>query len=178
MSSALLSTFIVGISLSMDAFSLALVYGTVGLSFRQKVFLSIVVGCFHFLMPLIGLYFGSVITSYFVIHVNFMVAVIFGIIGIEMVVSSMRCEETRILISLVGFLIFGFSVSIDSFTTGIGLEVINDNHLQVASIFAILSGTFTYLGLKLGYCLNENYGKYSTLIGGIILIGLGIYYLF
>ena len=45
---ALLSTIIVGISLSMDAFSLSLAYGTVGLSKKQEIILSIVVGIYHF----------------------------------------------------------------------------------------------------------------------------------
>ena len=176
--SALLSTFIVGVSLSMDAFSLALVYGTVGLSRKQKVMLSVIVGVFHFFMPLIGLSFGDIILNHFVINVHLLIAIIFGIIGIEMVISSLRDEEEKILVSFVGFLLFGLSVSIDSFTTGIGLEVINDNYFQVSSIFAVVSGFFTYLGLKLGVKLNENCGKYSTFIGGIVLIILGIYYLF
>ena len=175
---ALLSTIIVGISLSMDAFSLSLAYGTVGLSKKQEIILSIVVGIYHFFMPLLGLYFGNFITSRFVINVNLMVAVIFGIIGIEMIISSLKEDDERILISFVGFLLFGLSVSIDSFTTGIGLEIINDNYLQVSSVFAIVSGIFTYLGLKLGVKLNNNFGNYSTFIGGIILVCLGIYYLF
>lgn len=178
MLNALLSTLIVGVSLSMDAFSLALAYGTVGLTFKQKITLSVIVGCFHFFMPLIGLYFGSIITSHFVINVNLLVTIIFVIIGLEMIISSVKNEEEKILISFVGFLLFGLSVSIDSFTTGIGLEAINNNYLQVASIFAVVSGVFTYLGLVLGVKLNENYGRYSTFIGGIVLIILGVYYLF
>lgn len=175
---AIISTIIVGVSLSMDAFSLALAYGTVGLSKKNKIILSIIVGCFHFFMPLIGLIFGNIITTHFIIHVNVMVAVIFGIIGAEMVISSVKDEEIRVLISIIGFLLFGLSVSIDSFTTGIGLEVINNNYLQVSSIFAVISGLFTYLGLQLGIYFNKNWGRYATFFGGVILIILGIYYLF
>jgi putative Mn2+ efflux pump MntP len=176
--SALLSTFIIGISLSMDAFSLALAYGTVGLSKRQEIILSIIVGTFHFFMPLVGLFFGNIILSHFTVNVNLLVAVIFGIIGVEMVISSIKDEEVKVLVSFVGFFLFGLSVSIDSFTTGIGLSIINQNYLQVSFIFAIVSSVFTYLGLRLGVKLNESYGRYSTFIGGIILIMLGIYYLF
>ena len=174
--SALLSTIIVGVSLSMDAFSLALAYGTVGFSKKQEIMLSIIVGIYHFFMPLLGLYFGSFITSRFVINVNLMVTIIFCIIGISMIISSIKDRDERILVSFLGFLLFGLSVSIDSFTTGIGLEIINDNYLQVSSIFAFVSGIFTYLGLKLGVVLNRNFGRYSTLVGGIILVLLGIYY--
>ena len=64
---AIISTIIVGVSLSMDAFSLALAYGTVGLSNKNKIILSIIVGCFHFFMPLMGLIFGNIITTHFII---------------------------------------------------------------------------------------------------------------
>ncbi len=175
---AIISTIIVGVSLSMDAFSLALAYGTVGLSKKNKIILSIIVGCFHFFMPLMGLIFGNIITTHFIIHVNVMVAVIFGIIGAEMIISSVKDEEIRVLISIIGFLLFGLSVSIDSFTTGIGLEVINNNYLQVSFIFAVISGLFTYLGLQLGIYFNKTLGRYATFLGGVILIILGIYYLF
>ena len=175
--SALLSTFIVGVSLSMDAFSMSLAYGTVGISLKQKLLLSVIVGIFHFIMPLIGLCFGGFITNHFIINVNLLVSIIFGIIGVEMIVSSIRDEEIQILVSILGFLLFALSVSIDSFTTGIGIEAINDNYLQVSTIFALVSGCFTYLGLNFGVKLNKNYGKYSTFIGGVVLIMLGVYYL-
>lgn len=176
--SALLSTFIIGISLSMDAFSLSLAYGTFGFSKKQNIILSVIVGLFHFFMPLFGLYFGSFILKYFIIDVNLLVAFIFGIIGIEMIFSSVRDDDIKVFVSFMGFLLFGLSVSLDSFTTGIGMEVINKNYLQVSSIFALVSSFFTYLGLKLGGRLNQKYGKYSTFFGGMLLIMLGIYYLF
>lgn len=173
-----LMTLLVGISLSMDAFSLALVYGMQKITSKDKIILAIIVGSYHFFMPLIGLKIGNYITSYVFLDLDVLVAVIFGVIGIEMIISSIKEREEKIFLNIIGFLIFGLSVSIDSLTTGIGLNVINNNYLQVAAIFAIVSGIFTYIGLILGNKLNDKIGKYSTILGGIILIILGIYYLF
>ena len=173
-----LMTLLVGISLSMDAFSLALVYGMQKITSKDKIVLAIIVGSYHFFMPLIGLKIGNYITSYVFLDLDILVAVIFGVIGIEMIISSIKEKEEKIFINILGFLIFGLSVSIDSLTTGIGLNVINNNYLQVAAIFAIVSAIFTYIGLILGNKLNDKIGKYSTILGGIILIILGIYYLF
>ena len=53
--------FLMAVSLSMDAFSLALVYGTLGMSKKYKIFLSIIVGMYHFVMPLLGMFLGEVI---------------------------------------------------------------------------------------------------------------------
>ncbi len=172
------TTLLVGISLSMDAFSLALIYGTQDISRNNKVILSLIVGAYHFFMPLLGLFFGNIITKYLIINISVLVAIIFIVIGLEMIISNLKDKEEKLLISILGFFIFGFSVSIDSFTTGIGLNVINSNYLEVSSIFCLVSGLFTYLGLILGNRLESYFGKISTIIGGLILIVLGIIYFF
>ena len=56
---------LMAISLSMDAFSLALVYGTFGIDRKNKIILSLIVGCFHFVMPLFGMFIGDLILSLF-----------------------------------------------------------------------------------------------------------------
>lgn len=172
------TTLIVGISLSMDAFSLALVYGTQNITFRNKVILSVIVGLYHFFMPLLGLFFGGVITKYLIVNVSILVSFIFIVIGIEMIISNVKEKDNKVIISLIGFLVFGFSVSIDSFTTGIGLNVINSNYLEVSLIFSIVSGSFTYFGLILGNRLKFYFGRLAASVGGIVLIMLGIYYFF
>ena len=174
----LLTTILVGISLSMDAFSLSLVYGTYGLSKKNIYLLSIIVGTYHFFMPLIGLLFGNFIQEYLIFNINLVVSIIFGIIGIEMILSSFKDEEVNVNDNLLGFLLFGLSVSIDSLTTGIGLSIINNNYLECSIIFMLTSSIFTYIGLLLGNKLNKKLGNISTIIGGIILILLAIYYYF
>ena len=47
----------------MDAFSLALIYGTQGITKKNKILLSLIVGIYHFIMPLIGVAIGTVITN-------------------------------------------------------------------------------------------------------------------
>lgn len=172
------TTLIIGISLSMDAFSLALIYGTQSISKKNKIILSIIVGIYHFVMPLLGVFLGNIILKYLVINLSIVVSIIFLFIGIEMIISSIKDDSHDFVVSIFGFLIFGLSVSIDSFTTGIGLNVINNNYLEVSSIFCIISGSFTYLGLILGNKLGSIFGKLSTIIGGVILIILGIIYFF
>ena len=172
------TTLIIGISLSMDAFSLALICGTQSISKKNKIILSIIVGIYHFVMPLLGVFLGNIILKYLVINLSIVVSIIFLFIGIEMIISSIKDDSHDFVVSIFGFLIFGLSVSIDSFTTGIGLNVINNNYLEVSSIFCIISGSFTYLGLILGNKLGSIFGKLSTIIGGVILIILGIIYFF
>ena len=104
--------------------------------------------------------------------------IIFLIIGASMIVSINSEDEVKVLNGLVSALLFGVSVSIDSFTVGIGLSVISKNYILVSSIFMLVSGLFTYMGLILGNKLSSYFGKYATIMGGILLCILGVYRLF
>ena len=170
--------FLVGVSLSMDAFSLALIYGTYGINKKNMLLLASIVGLFHFFMPLFGLGIGSVINTFLNFDIGIVVPIIFGIIGVEMIISSIKNEDVNVLVSLVGFFLFGLSVSIDSFTTGIGLALISSNYIVCAVAFMFISGIFTYSGLCLGNILSEKFGKYATFIGGVIMLLLSFKYIF
>lgn len=174
----ILTIVLIAISLSMDAFSLAMLYGTEGIKRKDKLILSIIVGIFHFIMPIIGLSIGSIITNKIIFKHDILEGIILSLIAIEMIISSFKEKEQTFLISIPGFLLFGLSVSIDSLTVGIGLQTITDNYVLSALIFSITSLIFTLLGLNLGNILNQKYGKISTLIGGIILFILGLIHIF
>ena len=170
--------FFVGVGLSMDAFSLSLIYGTYGLGKRNEIILSVIVGLFHFFMPLIGYLFGSFIFMYYDVNVNFIVGLIFGIIGMDMIISSFSGRDISILSGLISYIMFAFSVSIDSFTTGIGLNAISSNYLISSFIFMFCSGFFTYFGLIMGNILNKKFGRYANILEGFIFIILVIIILF
>jgi len=164
---------LIGISLSMDTFSLALVYGIVGLSKKKKIALPLIVGAYHFIMPLIGLILGTIIDNISFINLHIVASVILIYIGIDLIISNFKEEETLSL-SKTGLLMFGLSVSIDSLTVGIGLKGITNNYLAACAIFSICSTFFTYLGLILGNIIGNKIGTYSKIVGGIILIIIAI----
>ena len=167
---------IIGISLSMDAFSLSLLYGTVIKKQNIKI-LSIIVGIYHFIMPLLGMFVGKKIISLLPISTNMVVFIVLFLIGVEMIVESFKEEKELKTINLLEMLLFGFAVSIDSFSLGLGLRAIYDNPYISALIFSLSSMIFTFFGLKLGKFINKKIGSISTLIGGITLIIVGIMYI-
>ena len=162
----------------MDAFSLSLIYGTEGINKKDRYLLSLIVGIYHFIMPLIGLIIGIFITSKLIININILVGTILSLIAIEMIISSFKERKEKFLLSLPGYLLFGLSVSIDSLTVGIGLPAITKIKYLPPLFFSIISFFLTFLGLNLGNYLNEKFGKISTLIGGVILFIIGILYIF
>lgn len=174
---SLIMVLVVAISLSMDAFSLSLAYGTLNMNSKQINLLSVMVGLYHLIMPLIGMYVGKTIIQLLPIKPNTLVFIVLLFIGIEMIIETFKQEKNVKVMSFFEMLIFGLAVSIDSFTVGLGLKVIYKIPFVAALIFSISSLIFTFLGLHLGKKINNLVGKISTIFGGITLIIIGILYL-
>lgn len=167
---------LIAVGLSMDAFSLSLAYGTLGMENRDKYLLSFITGMFHFIMPLLGLIVGNIMFKYININPDIIVCVILSFIGIQMVISSFKEDEEVKLMRVSEYFLFAFAVSIDSFSVGITLT--DTGHIILAPfIFALTSSFFTLIGLSLGNKIERLLGKISTIIGGSILVIVGICYI-
>lgn len=169
---------IVAVSLSMDAFSLSLAYGTLNIHKKNILLLSIIVGIYHFFMPLLGLFIGDIIINFIKIDPNLIVFIVLLFIGIEMIFESFKKEEKVKNLNYIEMLIFGFAVSVDSFSVGMGLNAMDLSPLVCVLFFSLFSFLFTYLGLTFGKKLNSIIGKLATFFGGITLIIIGFIYLF
>ena len=169
----LLLIFFVAISLSMDAFSMAIAYGTYIKRKNKILKLSVIVGIFHFIMPIIGMNFGKKILSFIRFNPKFITLIIFIFIGINMIFESYKeCKIKNV--NFKEFLLFGFAVSIDSFSIGIGINNISNNYILCSSMFSVVSFIFTYLGLAMGNKLSNFIEKFAPILGGVVLIILGI----
>ena len=164
---------LIGISLSMDAFSLALIYGMLGIPKKKRIALSLIVGAYHLVMPLIGLLLGSIIENISLINLHIIASIILIYIGVDLIISNLK-EEKPISLNKLGLSMFGLSVSIDSLTIGIGLKALTNNYLGASIVFSMCSMLFTYLGLILGSIIGNRIGTYSKIVGGIILIVIAI----
>lgn len=174
---SLIIIFTLAVGLSMDAFSLSLIYGTLNLKPSMQRLMSIMVGIFHFFMPLLGYQIGELILKVIKINPDILVGIIFIILGLEMLLSLKKEEQVKILTGIFSVLFFAFTVSIDSFSIGIGFGVANVQMLLPCIIFSLTSAVFTYLGVILGNKLANKFGNITTLIGSIILLILGISYI-
>ena len=171
---SILIVILIAVSLSMDAFSLSLAYGTKNIN--NIKLLSTIVGIFHFFMPILGMIVGKKIIHLLPIKPNTLVFIVLFLIGFEMIIETFKIEKEYNSLNLIEMFTFSFAVSIDSFSLGLSLETIY-NPIISALIFMLSSMIFTYLGLKLGKYVNKKVGSISTIFGGITLIIIGIVYL-
>lgn len=164
------------IGLSIDAFSLAVIYGMNKISSKKTIVLSILVGTFHFLMPYIGSLIGINLLTIFVDKANFIAGSVFLIIALEMLSSLKEEEKIMSLSKFYHLIFFAITVSLDSFSVGIVLSLEHEHIIVAGVIFSIVSTMFTYLGLKLGKFISKKYSNKATVIGAWILIILSLKY--
>lgn len=169
---------IMAISLSMDAFSLAIAYGTILPTKKVKLFLSSTVGLFHYFMPLLGSLIGTFIISNIISDPDILVTIIFFVLSIEMIISLKDSKDKKTFKTYFDALLFAFSVSLDSFSIGIALGTHHDNIYIAGLFFSTFSAFFTYLGLNIGNKLSLTYGKIANIIGSLLLFILALVHLF
>lgn len=153
----------------MDAFTLAMSYGIKKISIKKVILTSIVVGIFHFFMPLIGDKIGVNLFEYTFIKPKIIMFLVFLILSFDMFLSFFKKKEEVNDLSMFGTVLFAFSVSFDSLTVGLGIRYLYDNIILSVSIFCIISAILTLFGFFFGKKLSKSIGNYSFLFGSIIL---------
>ena len=168
----------IGIGLSIDAFSVSTCLGIYNLSLKKILNISTTVGIFHFIMPLLGFILSNQILKFLSINTNLVLGIILYIISLQMLIEYINPSKKEITLNKLGLFLFAFGVSLDSFSIGLGIKAITNNLLLASSIFTICSFSFTFLGLSIGKYINKLFEKYSYLIGTILLFSLGIMFIF
>lgn len=169
----MLSIFLIGLALSMDAFSLALGLGTSKISKMQKIVLSSLVGIMHFTMPILGFIISDHLSTIFQVNFRLLVIIIFLYLGLVMILEKKELNKI-IKYSIFNLITLAFSVSVDSFSVGLSLKAYDTKIFIPALGFFVCSSIITYFGLIIGEysikCLKEK----APLLGGLIFIILAI----
>ena len=169
---------ITAIGLSMDAFSVAILYGTLGLSKKIAIKTAVIVGLFHFLMPTIGFYAGDLILSIIRIKPETFAGIIFVVLASVMIISLKEKKEIKALTTTFTIVLFAFTVSVDSLSVGVSLAVLGYPAFLSAFVFMVMSGLITYFGISLGAKLESKFGYLASMTGSFILLFLGLLHLF
>lgn len=167
----------ISVALSMDTFSLSLGVGTMNLSKKKSLELSIIVGIMHFIMPLLGILIGTSILRFFQLNSNLMLGMILIFLAGQMLYDLFLKEDPTINLNIFGMFFFAIGVSIDAFSTGLGLSAITSNIIPAMIIFSITSFIFTLLGLFIGKYASKLLGTYASIFGAILLMIIGIFHI-
>jgi len=170
------TVLLMAFALGMDAFSLGLGIGMKGIRLLQILRLSIIIGLFHVIMPLIGMFTGHYLSS-IIGHVATMAGgILLVLLGGHMVYTSLRGSDepafdTR---TVLGTGLFALSVSVDSFSVGVSLGLFSSDLIFTVLSFGIMGGLMSTMGLLIGKKVRSWVGEYGEAFGGIILLAFGL----
>jgi putative Mn2+ efflux pump MntP len=176
----LITLSIIAIALGMDAFSLGLGLGMRKPSRNRTVLISSFIAIFHVFMPLVGIWIGQFLSIYF--H---HIAVIVGgallcLLGLQMFWSSIQDKENALPFSdrtVFGLLLIAFSVSLDSLSAGLSLGFFATDPMIAVILCGLAGGLMSWIGLSFGRLMGNWIGKYGEVLGGVVLISLGIQFI-
>lgn len=173
------SLLLMAAALGTDAMSLAIGIGLRGVSRREGLRVSLVIGLFHVIMPLIGTAAGGYFSRLAGGMAQIVGAAIVAFIGIRMVWGCLTSDSsinqmTPWKLTGASLLLLALSVSIDALSVGLGLGAFGYNIYLTAMLFGLFGAGMTAAGLFLGRKMGSLVGKYGELVGGGVLIILAL----
>jgi len=192
----ILSVFLSGVSLAMDAFAVSICDGMIyqNLPKRKAALIPLTFGVFQAVMPIIGFY---VFMAFRRIEIfdsidHWVAFALLLIIGGKMIfdgIKDLRKKEDNELkpqkFSVVTVLVQGVATSIDALFVGFGLNAMLENVVQNVQLWAWISvaiiGVTTFIISLVGVFIGEKVGKLfkkkaciAEIIGGVVLMLIGL----
>ncbi|MEK3946358.1 MULTISPECIES: manganese efflux pump MntP [Paenibacillus] len=173
---------IMAVALGMDAFSLGVGIGMKGIRLLHVLQMSLLIAVFHMLMPLLGLLTGSYVGHLLGQVTTYAAGGLLVLLGGHMVYNSFRPDtgSSRAMDhrTLWGMILLSLSVSIDSFSVGVSLGMFVNGVLLTILAFGACGGIMSILGLLIGRHVSRGLGDYGEALGGAILLGFGLLFIF
>ncbi len=190
--SILLSVFLSGVSLAMDAFAVSICDGMVyrNLTKRKGILIPTTFAVFQAVMPIIGFYIGLVCIDYIDAFDHWIAFLLLLFIGGKMIydgVTELRSKEEEVKLKKFSFsevLVQGVATSIDALAVGFSLNSMLSgvNNVQLwawisVCIIGVITFAITLGGLVIGIRVGKLFRKkacIAEIVGGAVLIGIGL----
>lgn len=177
----LLSTVLLALAMSTDAFAAAVSKGTAleKPRWNEALRTGAIFGVIEALTPLAGWVLGLSAANYIKAWDHWIAFLLLGGLGVRMMLAGMKPPEieaperpTRHSFWLLA--VTGFATSIDAMVVGVGLAFIDTSILRVAAAIGLATFLMVTIGVMVGRALGTVAGKRAEVLGGIVLVGIGV----
>ena len=177
-----LNSALLGVGLAMDAFSVSLANGLHDpyMSRRRGAIIAGTFGVFQAVMPMAGWLCVHTIVelfSAFETFVPWIALALLGYIGGKMLLEGIKGEEAEEAAELSAGALFmqGVATSIDALSVGF---TISEYGWLMALVCSLIVATVTFFLCEAGLSLGKKFGTKlsgkASILGGVILIGIGV----
>lgn len=180
----LINSILLGIGLAMDAFTVSVTNGLNEPHMRKRrmCIIAFTYAFFQFAMPLIGwVCVRTVVEKFrvFEVFIPWIALLLLGFIGGKMLYEGIRdkiAEEVSTTELTMGLLLMqGVATSIDALSVGFTISAyVFMDALLACIVIAVVTFVICMIGLLAGRKIGLKLAGRATILGGIILIGIGI----
>ena len=179
----LLTTILLALGMSVDAFAAALARGAGSLHYtwRQTVKTALIFGIVETITPLIGWLVGSMTQKFIAEYDHWLAFGLLLALGLKMIWGALHddgdeaaaADKNRTDTTLLLTVITAIATSIDSMVVGVGLAFLDANIWLTALAIGTSTTIMAAVGLRLGRLLGQKIGSRAEMAGGVVLIGIG-----
>lgn len=179
----LINSMLLGVGLAMDAFSVSLANGLNEPQMNKKR-VSLIAGVFALFqaaMPMLGWVCVHTIMNYFSIFeklIPWIALVLLCFIGGKMLIEGIKggdSEESSEKLGFSALMLQGIATSIDALSVGFTIAEYNAGMaILCAIIIAVVTFFICIAGLMIGKKFGTKLSNKASILGGVILIGIGI----
>lgn len=183
----LLTTILLALGMSVDAFAAALARGAGSLHYtwRQTVKTALIFGIVETITPLIGWLAGSMAQKFIAEYDHWLAFGLLLALGLKMIWGALHddgdeaaaTDGNRTDTTLTLTIITAIATSIDSMVVGVGLAFLDANIWLTALAIGTSTTIMAAVGLRLGRLLGQKIGSRAEMAGGVVLIGIGTFIL-
>ncbi len=175
--------FLIGVSLSMDAFAVAICHGLSmpKLNLRHGVIIALFFGGFQALMPFLGWILGSQFARYIESVDHWVAFALLAVIGGNMVREALSSEEgeeetacdAADRLNLRRLFMMAVATSIDALAVGVTFAFFKVAILPAITIIGVTTFCISLGGVVVGNYFGTRYKRRAEITGGVVLILLG-----
>ena len=170
----------IALGLAMDALAVAIAAGMTlpRVTGRHAFRLSFHFGLFQCLMPILGWLAGRTVDRYIAAFDHWIAFGLLCFLGAKMLwearghaqEESTRSDPTR------GWTLLTLSVatSIDALAVGLSLAFLQVSIWSPSVVIGLVAGGLTFLGIRFGSRLGQQFGHWAERCGGLVLLFIGV----
>lgn len=168
-----LELFLVGLGLSMDAFTASICQGVGLREMRKGWVIAGTFGGFQALMPLLGWLLGAHFAQRFQQVSHVLAFFLLGMIGCGMIWEALQKEEIEPAEWQRGLLPLAVATSLDALAAGVSFAVLEVPILFAITVIGSVTFVVSFLGVWIGRLFGMHWQRWAELFGGGLLILLG-----
>lgn len=175
----IIEIIILSVGLAMDATAVSMTNGMndTQIKIKKIVLIGLTFGIFQAIMPLLGYLFGTLFVEFIEQIDHWIALLLLGFLGFQMLREGLSKKDEEEKVKELGIkMLFlqGVATSIDALAVGISFASLRVNIVYAVLSIGVITTMLSIIGVLIGKKFGDLLNNKASILGGIILIGIGL----